>query len=300
VSRLPDLEAWAIFARIAETGSFARAAAELNLSTATVSKAIGRLESRLGASLLNRTSRRLSLTALGQAAAERASRLLAETEEMEGSALAQTAAPRGLVRIAAPMSFGQREIAPLLPELLRRYPELTVDLQLADRLVDLVAEGFDFALRIGRLADSSLRSRRIRAIPILLVAAPAYVAARGEPAHPRELPDHACVVYAHHHMPVRWCFTHPTEGEVAVTPNGALRLNNGEVALPALRAGLAVAMLPEFLVREDLQSGALVPVMRPWALPDADLSIVSPPGALRPPRIAASMEFFHRSLAHGG
>ena len=236
MSNLPDLEAWAIFSRVADCGSFARAAAELGLSTATVSKAVARLEQRIGASLLSRTSHRLALTTLGQEVAGRALRLLADAETIEAEMLDRTAQPRGLVRMAVPMSFGQQQVAPLLPALFERFPEILVDMHLSDEVVDLVAGGFDFAIRIARLENSSLRARRICDVRKLLVASPAYVQKHGAPMHPRDLQDHACFGYAYLPTANRWTFVGPDDELVTVQLSGPLRVNNGEALLPALLA----------------------------------------------------------------
>lgn len=294
MSKLPDLEALAVFSRVAELRSFAGAAAALGLSTPTVSKAVARLEAKLGAQLLHRTSRRFALTEAGRALAERAARMLAEAEDAEAEVLDQAASPRGLVRLAAPMSFGMAYVAPALPVFLQAHPDVSVDLHLADAAVDLVGEGFDLALRIAALADSSLRARRLCAVRRMLVASPGYLEARGRPVHPRELETHACLGYAYLPTPDIWRLE--TEGgEVeSVRPRGPLRANNGDALTAALRAGLGIAIQPEFLVWRDLAEGRLELVLPGWSLPQVDLHLVTPGGGPRPARVAALVEFLAR------
>jgi DNA-binding transcriptional LysR family regulator len=287
---LPDFEGLAIFAKVIELRSFAGAAAELKLSKATVSKAVSRIEARLGARLINRTSRRLALTDAGRQLAARAAHILAEGEAAEDAALAQATLPRGLVRLAAPMSFGVQHIAPLLPEFLAIYPDVSVDLQLSDAMVDLVGEGFDAAIRIAALPDSSLVARRLCEMDRYLVASPAYVQAHGRPKHPLHLAGHRCIGYSHGATPESWRFTKGGKS-ATVRPSGQLRTNNGDAMMPALLAGTGVGILPEFIVRGALAAGRLERLLPDWSLSSGAVYWVTPPGGPRPKRVEVLADF---------
>ncbi|MCJ2115359.1 LysR family transcriptional regulator [Methylobacterium sp. J-001] len=295
--RLPDFEAWAVFAKVVEVGSFGRAAEDLGLSKGTVSKAVGRLEARIGARLFNRTSRKLALTEAGHAAKASAARILAEGEAAEALAIAGAAEPRGLVRLATPMTFGVMHVAPLLPDFLRQHPAVSVDLHLSDAVVDLVGGGFDIGLRIAALPDSSLRARRLCAIRRSLVATPAYLDRNGRPDHPDDLARHACLGYAYLPTPDRWRFVDAAGAEAVIVPGGPLRVNNAEALAPALRAGLGLALQPDFMIWDDLEAGRLERVLPGWAPPPIALHLVTPPGDPRPARITALIGYLSQRLA---
>jgi DNA-binding transcriptional LysR family regulator len=297
---LPDLEAWAVFAKVAETGSFAAAAADLGLSGPTVSKAIQRLETRLGERLIHRTSRRFALTEAGRVLAVRAARILAEAEAAEAEARASSAVPRGRVRLAAPMSFGLRHVAPALPEFLTAHPEVSIDLRLDDRVVDLVAEGIDVALRIADLPDSSLIARRLCAVRRWIVGSPDYFARRGVPGHPRDLREHACLGYAYLPSGETWHFTDASGTAEAVVVRGPLCATNGDALTSALLAGLGVALQPDFLAWELVRDGRLVRVLEGWEAPKLALHLVTPAGGPRPVRVAVLVDFLAKRFGGGG
>ncbi|CAI3802640.1 HTH-type transcriptional regulator DmlR [Pseudomonas sp. MM221] len=286
-----------MFAKVAEEGSYAAASRAMGVSVPTVSRAVTRLEERLGGRLFNRTSRQLSLTEFGQRMVEQASALYRQAEEMESEALELSVQPRGLVRLAVPMSFGLRWVTPLLPELLARYPGLELDLHLSDSTVDLVADGFDAALRIAALPDSSLVARRICSVTQYLLAAPGYIAKRGRPAHPRELAEHACMSYAYRARSQVWRFTHADGTEQDVTPRGPLRVTNADALVAPLLAGLAIAELPEFIAADYLADGRLEKVLPEWSMTQGGLYFVTPSARSRPRKVQALADFFVERLS---
>jgi DNA-binding transcriptional LysR family regulator len=191
--KLPDFEGLAMFAKVAEERSYAGAARNMDVSVATVSRAVSRLENRLGGRLFNRSSRRLALTDFGRDFADRATRMYTEAKEIECIALETARRPRGVVRLAVPMSFGTRWVAPILPDFFLQYPDIAIDLHLSDEMVDLIGDGFDAALRIGVLEDSSLVAKRLAPVRRFVVATPSYLARYGRPKHPDDLMAHHCL-----------------------------------------------------------------------------------------------------------
>lgn len=297
MARLPDLEALAIFARVADLGSFAKAAGDLKLSKPTVSKAITRLETRLKVPLLHRTSRQLTLTDNGKAVLERARRILEEGAAAEAEASAQAQTPTGIVRLTAPMSFGLAEIAPLLPEFLVTYPDVRVDLHLSDAHEDLIAKGYDVAVRIAALADSSLRARRISGVDTPIVAAPSYLDRMGRPKHPIDLERHEAILYSNLPTPAVWRLHHQQQGEWVVNVPARLQANNADAIIPALVAGVGLAIQPRFAVWRELQRGTLEEVLQDWRPAPISLYLLMPPSALRSMAATVLIEFLAERLA---
>ncbi len=292
--RLPDLEAWAIFAAVAEHQSFTRAAEAIGLSKATVSKAITRLEEDIGQSLFHRTSRRLALTEAGRPLAERAQRIVTEARCAEEAARDAASAPAGRIRVAAPMSFGVANVAPILAEFLAAHPAIEIELHLSDSRVDIVADGYDLALRIADLPDSLLRARRLCSIGAYLVAAPAYLANHGEPTHPAQLGEHRLLGYTNITGP--WRFRGPDGAEVSVAAVGPLAANSGDALMPTLVAGLGIARLPAFILGDALESGAVVEILKDWRPAPVGLHLMTPPSSLRPARVEALIAFLSERL----
>ncbi|ASW01921.1 LysR family transcriptional regulator [Paraburkholderia aromaticivorans] len=291
MTKFPDFEGLAMFAKVAEEGSFAAAARAMGVSVATVSRGVARLEDRLGARLFNRTSRQLALTEFGSTICEKAGDIYRQAEEAESAAREMSVQPRGLIRFAVPMSFGLRWLAPLLPEFSRRFPEISIDLHLSDAPVDIVAEGFDAALRIAALPDSSLIARRLCPVSQVVVASPGYLARCGRPAHPRDLVGRPCLSYAYRARSEVWRFANDSGEEEAVTPVGPLRVTNSDALLPMLLAGLAVAELPDFIAGEYLADGRLESILTDWHLTRGGLYFVTPSARARPAKVTALADY---------
>lgn len=286
-----------MFAAVAGEGSFARAARGQGLSVATVSRAVARLEARLGGTLFHRSSRRLSLSALGAEALPEAQALVQAAEQLEERLGDSSAQPSGIVRVAAPMDFGLGHLAPLLPDFLAAHPGVHIDLHLDDAMIDIVAGGHDLVLRIGRLANSSLIARRLCEVRLLAAASPAYLAAAGTPVHPADLARHRCLCYANSRTPDVWSFEGAGGERWSATVTGPLSANNGSVLLAAMLSGAGIAILPEFLLWTALRAGQLELILPGWRPPPAALNMVTPPSPLRPARVRLLMDFLSQRLA---
>ncbi|WP_313809616.1 LysR family transcriptional regulator [Sphingobium sp.] len=292
--RLPDFEAWAMFAAVVEHRSFTDAAKALSVSKATVSKAVTRLEQHLDTSLFSRTSRRLALTESGSRLADHAARILAEGQAAEEAARDETAELSGTVRLGAPMTFGLLRIAPLIAEFTKEHPQVDIDLHLSDARIDLVEMGLDATIRIADMPDSSLRARRLADVNMHLVASPGYLAERGRPAHPSDLGGHDCLCYSNVQTPDVWRFSGPGQQNVVVQVRARITVNSGEAMLPALRMGVGIARLPDFIIGDALATGELEEILIDWRPPPFGIHLVTPPSRLRPARVDALLDFLAR------
>jgi len=279
----------AVFVRVVERGSFTLAADDLALSRAVVSKYLSRLEDRLGARLLHRTTRRLSLTEAGAALFEASRGALERIEEAEAVVAQFQSKPRGRLRVSAPMSFGILHLGPAMADFARAYPEITLDVRLDDRFVNLVEDGFDVAVRIGALTDSSLVARKLAVTRALACASPAYLAEHGEPETPEDLATHNCLVYSY--LADLWRFTAPDGREIPVAVKGSLRINNGIVLAEAAVAGHGILVTPSFYVAPLLRSGRLKQVLARYKVKEIGIHAVYPQRGHVPPKVRAFVDF---------
>lgn len=287
MDRLTSME---VFVRVVDCGSFAGAAAAMKLSRGMVSKHVLALEERLSVRLLNRTTRTLNLTEAGAGYYERCRQIVQDAEEADRATSQLQSEPRGDLRINAPMTFGSMHLAPALPDLLGRYPDMSVDLVLNDRVIDLVDEGFDVAIRIARMPDSSLIARKLAPCRLVLCAAPGYLEKFGTPQIPQDLVNHRCLLYSISSSPREWHLSGP-EGPVTVKVNGPLRANNGEALMDAALTGLGILMLPTFIAGAHLASGALVPIMTDYAPRPLTINAVYPHNRHLSAKVRAFVDF---------
>jgi DNA-binding transcriptional LysR family regulator len=279
----------AVFVRVVTRGSFTLAAEDLRLSRAVVSKYLSRLEDRLGARLLHRTTRRLSLTEAGAALFEASRGALERIEEAEAAVARFQAKPRGRLRVSAPMSFGILHLGPAMSDFGRAYPEITLDVRLDDRYVNLVEDGFDVAVRIGELTDSSLVARKLATTHALACASPAYLEEHGEPETPEDLAAHNCLVYSY--LADVWRFTAPDGREIPVAVNGNLRINNGIVLAEAAVAGHGILVSPSFYVAPLVRAGRLRRILARYKLKALGIHAVYPQRGHVPPKVRAFVDF---------
>lgn len=285
-----NLSFMAVFARVVEAKSFSAAASALGLSKSAVSKQISQLEDRLGARLLDRTTRRVALTEVGRVFYDHAARMLSEAQAAEAAVSALHELPRGLLRISLPVTFGLTHIAPAIPEFLQRCEEMRIDMTFSDRYVDLLEEGFDLAVRIARLTDSSLVARKLAPNRMVIAASPDYLARHGEPKTPADLTQHSCFAYTYAPDPDHWPLL--VDGKLTqVKVNGRLRANNGDALRLAAVGHLGLVMSPTFMVGDDLRAGRLRTVMDAYMPVDSAIYAVYPSRRYITPKVRAFIDF---------
>jgi DNA-binding transcriptional LysR family regulator len=275
---MSDLESIRAFVEVVETGGFSRAAARLGVSKSLLSRRVSGLEADLGARLLSRTTRGISPTEAGLEFKLRAERILADLEEAREAVAQSGESLGGTLRVALPLSFGLRHVQPLLAELALEHPRLKIEVAYSDAVVDLVAERFDAAVRLGVLADSTLVARRIAPILAGVVASPDYLDRRGRPMTPADLADHDAVVQSGMRQGDSWRFQ-DGKRTITVRPEARFRADNGEAVAQAAVAGLGVALLPTFLTSDYIETGRLEPLLLGYPTTEAGLYLVRPPGA---------------------
>ncbi len=280
---MAELDEIRSFIAVAETGGFGRAAQILGLSKSIVSRRVSRLEEELGARLLSRTTRGVSPTEAGIEFRARSERILVDLEEAREAVAQQAGGVAGRLRIAMPLTFGNRHVAPLLRELALAHPRLELDVHASDQFVDLIGERFDAAIRIGTLKDSSLIARRIAPVHASVLGSPAYFARKGRPATPHDLAAHDCLIYTGT-AEQEWTFRSGKRW-IALRPPGRLRSDSGETLMEWAAAGLGLVVLPNFVASEAILSGALEHVLLDYPMPTRGLYVVRPPGAFVPGKV---------------
>ncbi|WP_258394910.1 LysR family transcriptional regulator [Pseudomonas fluorescens] len=293
------LDELSAFIAVVETHSFTGAAKVVGRDATIISRRIGQLEERLGVRLLSRTTRRVVLTEAGSLFYQRARALLDELDSASLEASNFAASPQGLLRVSLPVTFGRRWVAPLLPAFIAQHPKIRVDARFADRYVDVVAEGFDVAIRVGTLRDSSLVAKRIADFRNLLYAAPSYIALRGEPQTPEALLDHACLGFSSHSSWPDWVLTKDGQHKT-VRPTGPLVSDNSESLLQAAIEGAGIILTPDWLAGSAVLNGELVQILPQWQGSEkGGIYAVMPPGRLVPTKTRVFVDEITRAIQAG-
>lgn len=287
---MDKLASMAMFVRVVEDGSFSAAAEAVGVSATMAGKHVRSIEERLGARLLHRTTRRQQLTEVGRLYYERCKQVLADVDLAEASASELQATPRGLLRIASPLSFGSRRLMPALTDYLAQYPLVSVEVALDNRVFDLVEEGFQLALRIGAITDTSLVARPLQPYRMLMAASPAYLARHGTPRRPEELSTHACLGLSNWRRRDHWHLLGP-DGELDIPVHGRLTTNNGDALRMAALRDAGIVLQPEVLLADDLASGQLVQVLPEWAPPAIPMHLLYAPDRRPSARLRSMIEF---------
>lgn len=292
------LHAMTVFAKVVEQGSFARAAERLSISSSACSRQVAELEAHLETRLLNRTTRRLSLTEGGQGFYERCVQLLADLDEAEQAAAQNAARPRGTLRVTTSINFGVRHVSPAIGAFLAKYPDVRFNVSLSDRIVDLVEEGYDLAIRIGSAGGETLVARKLGEARMVACASPAYLKAHGAPKTPEDLARHSCLTYEY--MPLRnvWTFRGKDGREHAVRVSGPLHSNNGDLLAAAAVAGVGIAYEPEFILGPDLKAGRLVPILGSYTSPLGPIYAVYPSRRYLSAKVRAFVDFLAERFAN--
>ncbi len=289
----------ASFVAVAQLGSFVQAADKLGLSKAMVSRHVSELEARLGVRLMQRSTRRLTLSAAGADYLQRCVQILAELEEANAAVSATALQAQGLLKITAPLTFGIRHLAPLWGEFLRVHPRVELEVNLNDRTVDLLDEGYDLAVRIGQLASSTLIARRLASTRLVLCASPRYLQQAAPINTLEDLAQHDVIAYTYLATGEQWHFSGP-QGPRSITVRPRLRSNSGDTCRAAALADQGLIFQPTFLVGEDLQAGRLVPVLPQYAGPELDISVVYPSRRHLSHKVRALVEFLAAAFAQAG
>ncbi|ACB32535.1 transcriptional regulator, LysR family [Leptothrix cholodnii SP-6] len=286
-----------LFIRIVETASFSKAAAEFGITQPTATKSVAAMEQRLGARLLHRSTRGVTPTEVGALYYDKCKLIAREIDAADNLATLLQSQVGGTLRISTSVAFGRRVVVPLVLRYMRLHPEVTVDLAFDDRYVNLVEQGVDLAIRMGRLADSALGARYLGTNPWLMAAAPAYLREHPAPATPADLAAHACLVYSSVQGDERWSLTTPAGEETSVPVRGPLRSNNLSAVLAAARAGMGLAVLPWYVARESVADGAITPVLADHLLPAQAVHAVFPSPRLVPLKVTNFIAFLQQALA---